>query len=261
MSDRSKPIPIVPTTIAASVESFYRSALNAILNARLSGKKASLFPNMHIQIPTRILYINGIKNLRHYLENNIKAEQFPSVNPTTFKLGLACMPGVIMTPMSSILEASNAGHMNPAPIYTRWISGLVPRTLREVIFAVGLNQLSDWCEDKIPKSVTENRTARNAAGSLIAGVLSGYLSHVPHNLSTLKLMTPSKTYQQHFQSLVETSEKRLPETLSPSVRRNLGTVGVFLFPKGVHIRTTQIVGSFVLLNGIIKALQDFDFKK
>jgi signal-transduction protein with cAMP-binding, CBS, and nucleotidyltransferase domain len=43
--------------IAAGIESYYRSALNAILNARLTGVKSDLFPNMHIQVPTRIAYI------------------------------------------------------------------------------------------------------------------------------------------------------------------------------------------------------------
>ncbi|KAJ1615687.1 cyclic nucleotide-binding-like protein, partial [Pavlovales sp. CCMP2436] len=53
--------PIVPTSIAAATESFYRSALNSWLNYRLTGQSAALFPNMHIQLPTRILYINGFK--------------------------------------------------------------------------------------------------------------------------------------------------------------------------------------------------------
>lgn len=34
--------------------------------------------------------------------------------------------------------------MNPEPLLTaRWMRGLLPRTLREVIFAIGLNQASD----------------------------------------------------------------------------------------------------------------------
>jgi hypothetical protein len=28
------------------------------------------------------------------------------------------------------------------------------------------------------------------AGSLVAGVCAGYLSHVPHNMSTMKLLAP-----------------------------------------------------------------------
>ena len=50
------------------VESFYRSGLNAAMNARLSGQWGTLFPNMHIQCPARILYINGFKGLRQYLD-------------------------------------------------------------------------------------------------------------------------------------------------------------------------------------------------
>lgn len=36
--------------MAAAIESYYRSALNAMLNARLLGAKASYFPNMHVQV-------------------------------------------------------------------------------------------------------------------------------------------------------------------------------------------------------------------
>jgi len=38
-----------------------------------------------------------------------------------------------MTPLSSMLEASNAGHMNPEPITTRWMRGITWRMTREVI--------------------------------------------------------------------------------------------------------------------------------
>lgn len=62
------------------------------------------------------------------------------------RFAAAIAPGVIMTPISSILEACNAGHMNPEPLYRRWTRGLMPRTVREVIFGIGLNQLSDYCE-------------------------------------------------------------------------------------------------------------------
>ncbi len=57
---------------AAGVESFYRAALNAVLNQQLTGQKApTLFPNMHIQVPIRIMYINGFKGIRSLLDNNV----------------------------------------------------------------------------------------------------------------------------------------------------------------------------------------------
>ena len=55
-----------------------------------------------------------------------------------------------------------------------------------------LNQMTDYWEERIPHTLAETETLRNALGSLMAGVCSGYLSHIPHNLSTLKLMMPSK---------------------------------------------------------------------
>ncbi len=116
-------------------------------------------------------------------------------------------------------------------IYTsRWTRGLIPRGVREVIFGVGINQLSDACEERIgdvslidtdfgllanvafrvglnvffvctnfvfqPFQDIENTFMRTMAGSMIAGVAAGYFSHVPHNVSTIKLLNPNLTYPQ-----------------------------------------------------------------
>jgi len=244
--------PIMIYSISAGIESFYRSAMASILNSRLKGIKAPLFPNMHIQIPTRIVYINGFKGIRQYLDEMVKPGQYSY--PLLVKLGAAVTPGLCMTPVSSILEACNAGHSNPEPLYRRWTRGLIPRGAREVIFGVGLNQLSDYCEERVPHAI-ENHTLRNAFGSMAAGVMSGYMSHVVHNLSTLKLMNPNKSYMQHFSAYVAKSEERIPQVFSPVTRKTLATVAACLFPKGVHIRTGQIVGSFIILNGTISAIQ------
>ena len=117
-----------------------------------------------------------------------------------------------MTPMSSILEASNAGHSNPEPMSTRWLRGTVPRCAREVIFGIGLNQLSDYCEERVPGFV-EGKALRTAGGSMLAGIVCGYLSHVVHNMSTLKLMNPNKSYSQHFNDYVTAAEGRLPANI------------------------------------------------
>jgi len=129
---------------------------------------------------------------------------------------------------------------------------------REVIFGIGLNQMSDYCEERIPASFTSNEALRTMGGSMIAGVCSGYLSHIPHNLSTLKLMTPSKSYGEHLDSLVKQSETRIPTTFSPGARRALATAAAILFPRAVVIRTAQIVGSFIILNGTINGLKTVD---
>jgi len=49
---------VLAVSVAASIESFYRAALNSLMNQHLTGiKGGGLFPNMHIQIPTRIVCI------------------------------------------------------------------------------------------------------------------------------------------------------------------------------------------------------------
>jgi len=253
LEQRPKKTNVIAVTIAASIESFYRSSLNAAMNARLSGQWGKLFPNMHIQLPARVLYINGFKGLRQFLDQSVKPEEYSQ--PNLCRLGLSFTPGILMTPLSSILEASNAGHMNPEPLAQRWMRGNCWRMVREIIFGIGLNQLSDYFEERIPQSLVESEGLRNMGGSMIAGVFSGYLSHIPHNLSTLKLMTPNKTYWQHLGSLVAQSEARVPTSLSPGVRNAVATVFAILFPRAVMIRTVQIVGSFTILNGTINTLK------
>ena len=73
-----------------------------------------------------------------------------------------------------------------------------------------LNQMSDFWGSVIPESVSESEAIRNTLGSLVAGVIAGYLSHVPHNLSTLRLMSPAVSYKKHFAFLAAQCEERLP---------------------------------------------------
>jgi len=169
-------------------------------------------------------------------------------------LGAAVTPGLCMTPVSSMLEACTVGHVNNEPLYRRWIRGLVPRCSREVIFGVGLNQLSDYCEERVP--FVKNSTLKNALGSLSAGIISGYLSHVPHNLSTMKLLRPHISYRQHFADFTAPWKNRMPTWVSPAATGMAAGVMTVLFPKGLTIRTSQIVGTFIILNGIINALKN-----
>lgn len=67
---------VVPTSIAASIESFYRSALNSWLNYRLTGQPSALFPNMHIQLPARVVYINGFKVVRQLLDGAVEPSDY-----------------------------------------------------------------------------------------------------------------------------------------------------------------------------------------
>ncbi len=257
LEQQQQDVNIPAVSIAAGIESYYRSAMNAMLNARLTGVKAEFFPNMHVQVPTRIAYISGFKVLRARLDEHVDADQWSM--PQLVRLGTALAPGILMTPISSVLEASNAGHMNAEPMSTRWMRGVAPRGGREIIFGLGLNQMSDYFEERVQPFTGGDGMMANALGSLIAGVVSGYLSHVPHNLSTFKLLEPNKHYSQLYQQFVD---KSVPPVLDQAVRnwpplsRTLTrSLLATIFPRGVIIRTTQIVGSFMILNGTINYLQ------
>mmetsp|Transcript_34218 Transcript_34218/g.82387 ORF Transcript_34218/g.82387 Transcript_34218/m.82387 type:complete len:561 (-) Transcript_34218:213-1895(-) len=325
LSSQGLNIPAV--ILAAGVESYYRSALNARINYALTGVKAAMFPNMHLQVPVRISYILGFKGVRQYIDNNIltpdrvgaaaaaassatasKAagsaksidddddshtshssnivrritasaadtldEAASSTSPSYIRLIAAIMPGVIMTPISSLLEASNAGHLNPEPMHTRWLRGIVARCGREIIFGLGLNQMSDYFEEYYAGNtigtLRENPMLANAAGSLTAGVVSGYLSHVPHNISTYKLLEPNKSYAALYSMFVDKSVPAWMDNIidnewklkhDSKLRTVSRYVSATLFPRGLAVRTVQIVGSFMILNGTINYLQLLEHQK
>ena len=260
---QSQEVNVPAVSIAAGIESYYRSALNAMLNQRLTGVKAEWFPNMHIQVPVRVAYITGFKGLRSLLDQKVDPET--SSSPNLVRLAAAITPGILMTPISSVLEASNAGHMNNESMTTRWMRGVIPRAGREIIFGVGLNQMSDYCEERVAPFCKGNDMVANAIGSILAGVVSGYLSHVPHNISTLKLLEPNVSYPKLYQTFVDKSVPPVIESLVeswPTTTRNITrTIFATLFPRGVMIRTTQIVGSFMILNGTINYLQMREHRK
>ncbi|KAG5184158.1 hypothetical protein JKP88DRAFT_269771 [Tribonema minus] len=245
------------TSLGASIESYYRSGLNAWLNAKLSGRPpASLFPNFHIQIPTRVLYINGFKVVRSFLAEHVHPAEYAS--PNAVRLGAAMIPGIVMTPVSSVLEACNAGHMNDEPLLRRWTRGLVPRTAREIIFGLGINQLSDACEERVAH--IENNFARTCAGSLMAGVVAGYLSHMPHAVSTLRMLKPHLPYSEILRNMVDENVPRTPRAWLPGARRLGAALLTVFMPKGCLIRTAQICGSFIIINGTISVMTEHTVK-
>lgn len=257
LSQRTKEINFAAVSVAAVTESYYRSALNSMLNQRLSGLSAPLFPNMHVQVPARVLYIAGFKGLRSLFDREIDPDKY-NTHPARVTVRFANMiaPGVVMTPVASVLEACNVGHTNPEPLLQRSMRGIVPRCGREIVFGVGLNQLSDYFEERY-RSVARNSVIANTAGSLTAGVIAGYLSHVPHNISTYKLMNPQKSYSELFRMFVDKSvpENLIPKNLPKSWLPSTKAVLACLMPRGVLIRTTQICGSFAILNGLITMIE------
>jgi hypothetical protein len=92
-----------------------------------------------VQVPTRVVYITGLKQIRFSIEEHVDFNGFAF--PDAARVVAACAPGIIMTPISSVLEACNVEAANPEPLWRRWMRGFQFRCLREVIFAIGLNQV------------------------------------------------------------------------------------------------------------------------
>lgn len=253
LAHRSSDVNFAAVAVASTAESYYRSALNAMLNRQLTGNPGiPLFPSMHVQVPARIAYITGFKALRVMIDRKVDTSQWPESRAPFIRLATTVAPGIIMTPISSILEACNAGPVNPEPLLQRCVRGIFPRTGREVIFGVGLNQLSDYFEERC-RAFGLNAIVSNTTGSVLAGVAAGYFSHVPHNISTLRLMQPHRSYSEIFQSLVDKSipERSVPKFIPLRYTNTFRSVWTCLWPKGVVTRTVQICGSFAILNTLI----------
>eukprot|EP00042_Codosiga_hollandica_P044059 m.427308 g.427308 ORF g.427308 m.427308 type:complete len:144 (-) comp56698_c1_seq24:832-1263(-) len=106
--------PFFAASVAASIECFYRSFMSSLMIEKLTGQKTPRFPTMHIQMPTRIFYINGYKGIRYLMDTNVNPEMFS--NPQLMRILVAVTPGIVMTPISSFLEATNAVKHNPVPL-------------------------------------------------------------------------------------------------------------------------------------------------
>lgn len=244
------------TAMACFVESFYRSMMNSFLNSQLSGRPMgpvhTWFPSMHIQIPTRILYITGLKELRRIFGEIDTRDRL--VSQSTLNMLLAFAPGIIMTPMSSVLEATHS-QGNKEPMRQRVWRGASTRVVRELLFGVGINQLSDYCREQVPSSI-QNQHLRTAMGSIVSGILSGYVSQIPHNLSTMKLLEPHRSYHDLWWQLARQSEKRVPDFVAEKMRPAVGTVLALAMPTGCLRRSLQIGGSFIIINGLIYSFRN-----
>ena len=108
-------------------------------------------------------------------------------------------------------------------------------------------------------------------GSLMGGVVSGYLSHVPHNISAYKLLEPHRSYPDLYKNVFV--ERSVPPFLEryltkqahmqgngvaasgavnySSSQQAVRFISATIFPRGLMVRTVQIVGSFIILNGTI----------
>jgi hypothetical protein len=241
---------VTAVCLGASIEAFFRSAMNAVINQRLmGGVRGALFPNMHIQIPNRILYINGLKQIRFALQ---EIDTTNMDNPLAWQLLCSFLPGILMCPFASVLEGANV--VSDESVLRRWRHGYSPRLCREVIFGIGINQLSDWCSERFQD--IESTFVRGCCGSIAAGITAGYFSHIPHVMSTLKLMQPHLGYGELWTQHYTKYLTQLPPSI-PSHRRAIAAkVLSVVFPLGVVRRSCQIAGTFILINSTVFMCRD-----
>lgn len=251
IEQRSYRVSIVATSVAAFVESFYRSFMNNFINMAITGKTGPWFPHMHIQAPVRVVYINGVKQIRAHLDG---VDLSGNPYATYYRMLFTMIPGIVMCPFSSILEASNAIG-NTESLTVRWTRGFAPRLAREILFAMGMNQLADFFTERYYSGV-ENRHLRNACGSITAGICSGYLSHMPHILSTKKLCEPHRHYNDLFAEVWKAQLSRVPVFLPEQSKPTAAKIMAVMFPLGCIRRSLQISGTFIVINGITYALRD-----
>lgn len=245
---------MLPTAAAASGEAFFRSATSTLANYQLTGVRGPLFPDMHVQIPARIIYIMGFKFTQPVVADALRS--YETAHRDAVRVTTWCAPGILMAPVASVIVACNAGHSNPEPLFVRWTRGLAPRTVRDIIFGIGINQLSAECASRVPSA---DALVRETAGSLLAGTLAGYVSHFPHNLSQLKLLDPHTSYADHLRTQLAEGVRRLPTALRhalagchPQTLRRAGALYAVLWPTAVLTRAAQIAGSFCIINGFVK---------
>ncbi len=248
------------TAIAAFVESFYRSIFAALMAAQLDGKGiaslrlGTLFPQMHVQASTRVFYITGIKELRSVM-SVADVNSSAVFSPAQLRALYACVPGICLCPLSSVLDAAHS-RGNAEPLAIRWTRGFTPRLLREIIFGIGINQISDVCRERCVPAAVSNAHVRTAVGSIVAGMGSALMSQVPHNLATMKLLDPKRTYGELWNTLWVRSLPRVPAAV-PEASRNLAAqVLTVIAPIGALRRCTQIAGSFVIINGLVYTWRD-----
>lgn len=257
LAQKSNETNFAAVTVAATAECYYRSALNSIINNRLSGISIPYFPNMHVQVPARIAYIGGLKGFRGWIDREVDPDQWPNHYARQgVRLATVIAPGVFMTPVSSILEACNVVQTGSSEsIIWRATRGWIPRCAREIIFGIGLNQMSDYFEERY-RTFT-NAVAANTMGSLTAGVVAGYFSHVPHNISTYKLINPEKSYGELFKLFVDRSvpDSFVPKIVPKSWVPTFKAITACISPKAFWIRTVQICGSFAILNSLIQVIE------
>ena len=129
--------------------------------------------------------------------------------------------------------------------------GFVPRIAREVIFGVGLNQLADYIGERSENVFPENRALARNLGSMAAGLVAGYLSHIPHVLSTKKLVEPNRTYAELWADVWKASLRQVPSHFPKESKPFFAQLYAVAFPIGCVRRSAQIAGTFVIINGTI----------
>jgi len=196
---------------------------------------------MRYQLPTSLSYIL----LFEKIHNSIKyySDDFFST---------MIVPGVLMTPVSAMMEIFNTKHgkNNIVNIVKKSRYGTTLRLIREISFGVGL-----FYTGKLTENITYgNKIIENLLSSLVCGFLVGYTTHLPNILSLMKIENNEKSYRHQISNLIKFSKNNfILRSINKIIdgRINQKYVNFYFtmfFPKSIHYRCIQTIGCFFIIS-------------
>eukprot|EP01065_Artemidia_motanka_P030204 TRINITY_DN36216_c0_g1_i1.p1 TRINITY_DN36216_c0_g1~~TRINITY_DN36216_c0_g1_i1.p1 ORF type:complete len:456 (+),score=131.53 TRINITY_DN36216_c0_g1_i1:59-1426(+) len=256
LAQQARPVPTAVTALAAVLEAGYRLMAHVLHTHRFATpadlpkassqmeRASAAAGNIAVTTGARAVFIFAAKRLRETFAGGPEAS-------TAAQIGAAVAPGVVLAPLSGWLEARRKAGPWAAPrMRTDWSHGFCARAVRDGLFTLGMNQLSDFFEERCPSDW--DPTVRVVAGSAASGVVVGYATHIPHMLCSMKLRYPTCTYSDLFQRYAREAEGRLPKQLPPRLSGPAAAALAVLMPTGVVSRCAQLVVTFGLVNGVLQ---------
>eukprot|EP00755_Sulcionema_specki_P033369 Sspe_Gene.100594::Locus_75278_Transcript_4_5_Confidence_0.286_Length_933::g.100594::m.100594 len=90
LASRSSTVSVGATSLAAVVDTLYRSVMNASFSRTIAGRAVPYFAHAPVQIPARVVYVNVLKGGRALLEQHVTPTDY--AYPGAVSFAMACAP-------------------------------------------------------------------------------------------------------------------------------------------------------------------------